>query len=59
MQGVDIVVHTAAALPPYLPEEILWTDIEGTRNLLETAEKHFIKRFVHISYMASDHHPLY
>ena len=63
IQGVDIVVHTAAALPLYSPEEILSTDIEGTRNLLEAAEKHSVKRFVHISstavYGIPDHHPLY
>ncbi len=63
MQGIDIVVHTAAALPLYSPEEILSTDIEGTRNLLEAAEKHSVKRFVHISstavYGIPDHHPLY
>ncbi len=31
MQGADIVVHCAAALPLYPPEEIFSTDIDGTR----------------------------
>ncbi len=49
MEGVDVVIHTAAALPLYTPEEIFSTDIEGTRNLLEAAEKHKVNRFIHIS----------
>ena len=31
MQGVNIVVHTAAALPLYSKEDIFSTDIDGTR----------------------------
>jgi nucleoside-diphosphate-sugar epimerase len=31
MEGVDFVVHTAAALPLYSPEDIYTTDIEGDR----------------------------
>jgi nucleoside-diphosphate-sugar epimerase len=61
-EGIDIVVHTAAALPLYKPEDIFSTDILGTRNLLEAAEKYGIKRFIHISstavYGIPDHHPL-
>lgn len=63
MQGVDIVIHTAAALPLYTPKEIFTTDVEGTRNLLEAAEQNNIKRFIHISstavYGIPDHHPLF
>ncbi|MBL1212268.1 MAG: NAD-dependent epimerase/dehydratase family protein [Ignavibacteriae bacterium] len=63
MEGIDIVIHTAAALPLYTPEEIFSTDIEGTRILCEAAEKHNIQRFIHISstavYGIPDHHPLY
>ena len=62
MEGVDVVVHTAAALPLYKPEDIFSTDIEGTRILLEEAEKHKVKRFIQISstavYGIPDHHPL-
>jgi len=39
MQGVDIVVHTAAALPLYTEEEIFSTDIDGTRILLTSGQK--------------------
>ena len=60
--GQDIVVHTAAALPLYKPEDIYSTDIDGSRNLIEAAYGNKIKRFIHISstavYGIPDHHPL-
>lgn len=63
MQDVDVVIHTAAALPLYTPEEIYSTDIEGTRTVIESAHAHDVERFVHISstavYGIPDHHPLY
>ncbi len=49
MEGVDFVVHTAAALPLYSPEDIHTTDVEGTRNILEAAHRHGVKRVVHVS----------
>jgi len=62
MQGVDFVVHTAAALPLYSKEDIYSTDIEGTRNVIDSAFNHKVKRFIHISstavYGIPDHHPL-
>jgi nucleoside-diphosphate-sugar epimerase len=62
MRGIDIVIHTAAALPLYTPEEIFSTDIEGTKILLEAANANGVKRFIHISstavYGIPDHHPL-
>jgi nucleoside-diphosphate-sugar epimerase len=63
VEGVNIVVHCAAALPLYTPEEIFSTDIDGTKNMLEASEKSNVDRFVHISstavYGIPDHHPLY
>jgi nucleoside-diphosphate-sugar epimerase len=63
MQAADIVIHTAAALPLYTPEEIYSTDIEGTRILLQQALDYGVKRFIHISstavYGVPDHHPLF
>ena len=63
MQGVDIVVHTAAALPLYSKQDIYTTDVEGTRTLLASAQSHGVRRFIHISstavYGIPDHHPLY
>jgi nucleoside-diphosphate-sugar epimerase len=62
MKGVDIVVHTAAALPLYSREDILSTDIDGTRNVIDSAHAHGAERFIHISstavYGVPDHHPL-
>jgi nucleoside-diphosphate-sugar epimerase len=37
MRGVDLVVHAAAALPLYTPDDIHTTDVDGTRNVLEAA----------------------
>ncbi len=63
MRGVDVVIHTAAALPLYSPEDIRSTDIDGTRNTLEAALSNGVKRFIHVSstavYGIPDHHPLF
>lgn len=62
MEGADVVVHAAAALPLYPPREIWTTDVEGTRTVLEVAEERGVDRVVHISstavYGVPDHHPL-
>jgi nucleoside-diphosphate-sugar epimerase len=62
MQGVQIVVHTAAALLLYKPEDIFSTDIDGTRNILQSAFEHQVERVIHVSstavYGIPDHHPL-
>ena len=62
MEGVDLVVHAAAALPLYSAEEIFSTDVDGIRNVLEAAYSSGIDRFIHISstavYGIPDHHPL-
>jgi nucleoside-diphosphate-sugar epimerase len=61
--GADVVIHTAAALPLYSPEDIYSTDIKGTRIVLEQAVQAGVKRFIHISttavYGVPDHHPLF
>lgn len=60
--GVDLVIHCAAALPLATPQEIHSTNVDGTRMLLETALARGTGRFVHISstavYGIPDHHPL-
>jgi nucleoside-diphosphate-sugar epimerase len=60
--GADYVVHCAAALPLYTPEDIRTTDVVGTQVLLDAAKHHGVQRFVHISstavYGIPDHHPL-
>jgi nucleoside-diphosphate-sugar epimerase len=62
-RDIDIVVHTAAALPLYSPEDIRTTDVEGTRRMLEASAEQRVERFVMISstavYGIPDHHPLY
>jgi nucleoside-diphosphate-sugar epimerase len=62
MAGVDLVIHTAAALPLYKPEEIYSTDIDGLRTVLQSAFEQGVERVVHVSstavYGIPDHHPL-
>ena len=62
-QGADIVVHTAAALPLYTPQDIYTTDIDGSRNVLQAAYEEGVERMIHISstavYGIPDHHPLF
>lgn len=62
MEGVDLVIHAAMALPLYPEKDILTTGIDGTRLLLAQARDHGVRRFVHISstavYGIPDHHPL-
>lgn len=63
MQGAEIVIHAAAALPLYPPEEIYSTEVEGTRIVLQQALEYGVKRLIYISttavYGVPDHHPLY
>ncbi len=63
MEGVQWVVHTAAALPLYSEEDIFSTDIDGTRNVMQSALDHGVERAIMISstavYGVPDHHPLY
>lgn len=63
MKGTDVVIHTAAALPLYSPEDIRSTDIQGVHNVLEAARENGVPRFIHISstavYGIPDHHPLF
>lgn len=63
MPGVNIVVHTAAALPLYSKEDIYTTDIVGTRNVVDAAYQAGVERLIHISstavYGIPDHHPLH
>lgn len=62
MAGCDLVVHCAAALPLYSPEDIHTIDIDGSSNVLIAAQKNDIKRVIQISstavYGIPDHHPL-
>ncbi len=61
-EGCDVVVHCAAALPLYSREDILSTDVEGTRNVLVATHEAGANRCVYISstavYGIPDHHPI-
>ncbi len=63
VRGCDVVVHAAAALPLYTPEDIFSTDIEGSRIVLEESYKAGIRRVIQISstavYGIPKHHPIY
>lgn len=62
MRGVSHVVHCAAALPRNSAADIMSTNVEGTRILLESAQRQAITRFIFISstavYGIPDHHPI-
>jgi nucleoside-diphosphate-sugar epimerase len=61
MKGVDIVYHSAALADEWIsPKEAYRVNVEGTRNLLDSALEAKVKRFVFISSLAvlgmRDHH---
>ncbi len=62
LEGADMVIHAAAGLPLWKPSEIRSVNLEGTRVVLDCAQKQQVKRVVHISstavYGIPDHHPL-
>ncbi|WP_117214967.1 NAD-dependent epimerase/dehydratase family protein [Allorhizocola rhizosphaerae] len=49
MAGVDVVVHTAAALPSYPADEIRSVIVDGTRTVLDAAFAAGVSRFVQVS----------
>ncbi|MDP3980302.1 MAG: NAD(P)-dependent oxidoreductase [Chlamydiota bacterium] len=63
MRGCTMTVHTAAALPLYTKDDIMTTDLDGSRNVMEASLSNKIKHVIHISstavYGVPDHHPLY
>ena len=63
MNGVDLVVNCAAALPLYTHEQIMSTDYKGVEKVLTLAKRLGVQRVIQISssavYEIPDHHPLY
>jgi nucleoside-diphosphate-sugar epimerase len=63
LKSVDAVIHAAAALPLRSAEEIMKTNIEGTRNVLEACLEQNVNRIVYISstavYGVPEKHPVY
>jgi nucleoside-diphosphate-sugar epimerase len=62
LENIDVVIHSAAALPLAKKQDIYSTEIDGTKNVLEAALKNRVERVIHISstavYGIPDHHPL-
>lgn len=63
MEGIDAVVHAAAALPLWKKSEIFDINVQGTRNVLDAAKGAAVERVVFICstavYGVPDKHPLY
>ncbi|OGK34398.1 epimerase [Candidatus Roizmanbacteria bacterium RIFCSPHIGHO2_12_FULL_38_13] len=63
MKGVEVVIHAAAALPLQSSQEIMRTNVQGTKNVLETCLNFHIKNVVYISstavYGVPEKHPVY
>ena len=63
IKGQDIIIHAAAALPLWKKEDVYSTNIEGTKNILELAKKHKVKRVIYISstavYGIPKKHPIF
>jgi nucleoside-diphosphate-sugar epimerase len=61
--GIDFVIHGAAALPLWSKKDIFDTNINGTRNVLSVAESKGVRRVVFVSstavYGVPEKHPIY
>ncbi|MBD3402630.1 NAD-dependent epimerase/dehydratase family protein [candidate division GN15 bacterium] len=59
---IDQIIHAAAALPLWPTREIMSTNIQGTRNVLELAKELDLERVIYISstavYGVPEKHPL-
>jgi nucleoside-diphosphate-sugar epimerase len=62
LDGIDVVVHAAAALPLAPRADIFSTTVDGTKLLLERARARRMQRFIFTSstavYGIPDHHPI-
>ncbi|MDO8658223.1 MAG: NAD(P)-dependent oxidoreductase [Candidatus Levybacteria bacterium] len=63
VRGQDFIIHAAAALPLWKKEDIYSTNVKGTKNVLELAKKHRVKRIIYISstavYGIPKRHPIF
>ena len=63
VEGCDIVVNTAAALPLYSAEDIRTTEVDGAQNVINAARKFKLDRMIQISstavYGVPKKHPIY
>lgn len=62
VQGQDVVIHAAAALPLWKKKAIFATNVDGTENILSASQAHHIKRFIYVSstavYGIPEKHPI-
>lgn len=61
LDGIDVIIHTAAIIPPLSdlkPDLARSVNIDGTKNLIEEAEKRGVKQFI-FSSSVSVHGPHY
>lgn len=63
MEGADVVIHCAAALPLWKKKDIYETNVDGMRNVCESCLRRKVNRLIFISstsvYGVPDEHPLY
>ena len=63
VEGCDVVVNTAAALPLYSEEDIRTTEVDGAQNVINAARKFKLDRMIQISstavYGVPKKHPIY
>ncbi|KKR49368.1 MAG: epimerase [Microgenomates group bacterium GW2011_GWC1_41_8] len=63
VKGQDYIIHAAAGLPLWSHDDIISTNVEGTKNILSLARKHKVKRTIYISstavYGVPKKHPVY
>jgi len=61
--NIEIIIHTAAALPLWKKEDIYSTNVDGVRTTLEVARDCGVERFIFISstavYGVPEKHPLF
>ncbi len=54
LDGVDVVIHTAAIVSNAASRDQAWeVNVRGTRRVLDAAEAHGVRRFVHLSSVAA------
>src|SRR3989344_1105734 len=63
IKGQDYIIHAAACLPLWSHDDIISSNVEGTKNILSLARKHKVKRTIYISstavYGVPKKHPVY
>jgi nucleoside-diphosphate-sugar epimerase len=63
IEGMDFVIHAAAALPLWKSKEIMKINVGGTKNILSASLKNKVKRIIYISstavYGVPKKHPIY